>query len=170
MAIVLNGDVLHRAAGEPRAAQSRECIASGDEGAEACGQAKELVEGERDELRLPGAETQLRRRQVSRRIEQHVETRALGDADQLEGMTNARKVRLRGISEESRTPCSPQLTEFGVGIRQPQLIIKGKVYDACARPPRIFTNTVERVVIVHAERAGTARGERIALGDELDGG
>src|SRR3954463_14859536 len=64
MAIVLNGDVLHRSAGEPWPPQARQCVASRDERAEARWQAEELVEGERDELRLPAAEAQARSRQV----------------------------------------------------------------------------------------------------------
>ena len=89
------------AAAEPRPLQALERPAPDDQRAQARRVAEHLVEGDRDEVRLPHRQVEPARRRERGAVQEHVPAPLMGQVDPLQRMLDAREVGLRGIGEEA---------------------------------------------------------------------
>ncbi len=162
-------DVLDRAAREPGPAQQRQRIAARDKSAHAGGIAEQLVE--RKDPEIGGAFSQAERvaGRVCGDVEQDLEAQSARPRHQRERMPDTREVRLRRHGEEPaavrRLVGKPLL-----GVAQAQLAIERQHTHRRTGTPGILAHPVHRVVVVGGQDQPGARAERIALGDQLDGG
>ena len=98
VALDVRGD--HRAAAEPGALQPLERRAPREQRAEPGRVAEHLVEGDRDEVRLPHRQVEPARRHERGGVQDHVPAALLGRRDPLERVLDAGEVGLRRVGEE----------------------------------------------------------------------
>ena len=160
----------HRAAREPRPAQSLERRAPHQQGAEPGGIAEHLVEREGDEVGGYPPQTQGVRGHERRGVEEHVEAALAGSGHQLERVAQASEVRLRGESEEPTVGARRgRVEDLERGARS-QVAVQRYVAHRRTSAAGELTHSMHRVVVVGGEHAGAPRRERVALGDQLDRG
>ena len=129
-------------------------VAPGEQRADAGRVAEHLVEGDRDEVGLPGREVEPTRRHERGAVEQHVPAPLLRRRDPLERVLDAGEVRLRGIGEQ--VVAAPGRRRRG-SARAPRRRRAGRAPRAArtrsrALGARELADAVDRVVVVDVAR------------------
>ncbi len=154
-----------RAAGEPRPVQPGQRLLTGEEAADSGRIAEQLVQRDRDEVRLPLAEVEPVRRHERRTVHQHVPAGRLCSRNPLERVLDAREVRLRRVGEQVAVPTVgvPQQRLEHVLVDAQRGRRPGHVRGRRARSARELANPVHRVVVVGREQKAAAGAERVRL-------
>ena len=169
VAIVPDAGILDGASGKPGALQHGEGLFLGDEGADAGGQAEDLVEGDGDKVGADDGEVEVGGGDEGGGIEQDEPAVPVRGADGGEVVLDAREVGLGGEGEEV----------VRVGVALVQVRREGRaahgggerdVRGGGGGVARVHAHAVDGVVVVGEQEQGGAGGEREGLRDELDGG
>ncbi len=166
VALDVRGD--HRAAAEPGTLQPVEGRAPGDQRADPRRVAEHLVEGDRDEVRLPDREVEPARRYERGAVEDHVPAPLVGRLDPLERMLDAGEVGLRRVGEEvvaARAGVVEVAVEHVAGDAQVGRLER-HVRGLHALGAGELADAVDRVVVVEQGQVPALGHERIRLADE----
>ena len=166
----LHGGEVHRAAGEPRAAQAGQRVVADQQTADAGRIAEHLVERDRDEVRPHHAQIEAVGRHERRRVEQHVPAARVRRLDEAQRMLDARR---NSTAPETRTGWrardrpAPEARSVAGDVDAQLRHGQRRVVDRRALRARELADAVDRVVVVDGQQQASARLERVRLADQL---